>query len=302
MRVDHRQEFFSLSDSIQGVLWMILTAVVWSFVGVFSKICLAGGAEPVEVAFFRSVFGFSAFYLYDLCTSTEEVSLRDRVLLTLFGMWGIGIYYSLVQYTISLAGAAMDIILEYTAPFWVALFARFLFGEVLRLEKVLSICIASVGTFCVCLSGGSLPEKAPVLGIVTGLLTGLCYATHFPWTRFWQKKYPSRVIFTWMLAGGTLALGLGAELGIPVHYTHPPSVWGALVSMGVVGTFAAFLCYGKALRYVGLVQAAITLELEPVLSFVWLWFFFGEAFSPVGWFGSFLIICSVLLLSLWRRQ
>lgn len=285
-----------------GLVWMLVTALLWSFLGLLSKVCLQAGLHPLECAFYRSTFGFLAFFAHVLWNKEGLPKGRDLIILTLFGVWGIGLYYSFAQYTILLAGAAMDIILQYTAPFWVALFARFLFGESLDKGKLLALSIAFIGTALVCFSGGSLPEKAPLLGIVTGLITGLCYASHFPFTRYWQKKYSSSTIFTWMLCGGSMVLAfLGAENG-NLHFSHPPYIWLTLLTMGIGSTYFAFIAYGNALKRIGLVQAVITSELEPVLSMFWVWLFFGEAFSLLGWIGSILIIFAVCLLALWRER
>ena len=85
----------------------------------------------------------------------------------------------------------MDIILQYTAPVWVALLSWLLFHEKIPALHVFVLFIAAAGTLCVCLSGGSLPQHAPPLAIFAGLMTGLCYASHFLITRFWQTKYSS---------------------------------------------------------------------------------------------------------------
>ena len=282
-----------------GVFWIVLTALLWSFLGLMSKYCLAAGMTPLDCALYRALFGFLAFFVHCACTGLLRRPGWHELLFMAFGMWGIGCYFALAQMTIKLSGAAMDIILQYTAPFWVAIFAWRFFGERLSRAKLVSIGIASVGTFCVCCSGGSIPQGFSALGIATGLASGLCYATHYPFVRYWQGRYPSSVIFTWMLAGGVLLLLL-LRPEIPDRPPFPLAVWAMSVSTGVLCTYLAFICYGLALQRISLVQAVVTSELEPVLSMLWVWLAFDESFGILGWLGSACIVFSVFALSVAR--
>ncbi len=287
--------------ALAGTLWIVLTAVLWSFLGLISKYCLAAGMTPMECAFFRALFGCMAFIVHCAVIGQLRFPCRPELLCMLFGMWGIGCYYSFAQYTITFCGAAMDIILQYTAPFWVAVFAWRFFGERLTRVQLVSIGIASVGTLCVCCSGGSIAEGFSAWGIATGLASGLCYATHYPFVRYWQGRYPSSVIFTWMLAGGALSLWLFLP-GTHDRPALPLSVWCASAATGIVCTYAAFICYARALQRISLVRAVVTSELEPVLSMLWVWLVFGENFSLSGWVGSMCIVVSVLVLTLSRAR
>lgn len=283
-------------SSAAGMLWICLTATLWSFVGVLGKICLAGGMSPLQCAFMRAAFGCAAFLVHLTLTGQLRIPLRHALIFMLFGAWGFGVYFSCCQYTIKLSGAAMDIILQYTAPFWVAIFSRCLFGEELSLPKLAAMSIAAAGTLCVCLSGGSIPGGISIPGIVSGLISGLCYATHYPFVHWWQQRYPSAVIMTWMLLGGTLTLAVIS----PLEMTFPLPVWGAAMAAGLLCTYLGYFCYGEALKRISLIKAVVTSQLEPVLSMLWVGLAFGECFNALGWTGSVLILSSVLLLALYR--
>ncbi|MBR5347380.1 MAG: DMT family transporter, partial [Deltaproteobacteria bacterium] len=112
-----------------GLLWIVATATLWSFLGLIGKFCLAQGMPPIQCAFWRCVFGGAAFFLHCAFAGSLRIPARHALLFMLFGVWGFGVFYSCAQYTFQLAGAATDIILQYTAPVWVALFARLLFRE-----------------------------------------------------------------------------------------------------------------------------------------------------------------------------
>ena len=287
-----------------GLISIIITGILWSFLGLLSKFCLSFGVDPLYISFFRCFFGFIPFLFHCIILKTWKIPLKNAFILFIFGIWGIGVYYSLAQYTILLSGACMDIILQYTAPFWVALFAWLFFHEALGYRQLIALLTAACGTVCVCLSWGSLPETTNVLGIVSGLLTGLCYASHYLLTRLWQANYPSSTIFMYMLAGGCFALYLVNLFCDSPLSEYPPTftVWLALSAMGFVCTYLAFIFFGMAIKRISLIQAAISSEIEPVLSRFWVCLVYAESFSPSGWFGSLCILISVLILAVSKEK
>ena len=136
------------SQALIGTMWIVITAVLWSFIGLISKYCLEAGMPPLECALMRAFFGCLAFFVHCAVTGQLKIPLKHALGFILFGAWGIGVYFTCCQYTIKLSGAAMDIILQYTAPFWVAIFARVFFREKLTRAKILAILIAACGTVC----------------------------------------------------------------------------------------------------------------------------------------------------------
>ena len=294
----------STSREIQGTVWIIATALLWSALGLLGKICITAGMPPLQSALFRAIFGCLAFLVHCAVTGRLRVPAGDAAKMMLFGAWGIGAYFAFMQTTIKMAGAAMDIVLQYTAPFWVALFAWWFFRERLTRVKCVGVIVGAVGTVCVCLSGGSLPDQESVcwIGIVTGLLSGLCYATQFPFTRLMRERYPTSVIFAWTMLGGVAVLAVVNILVVPMRFDLPLRVWPASMTMGVACTYLAFVCYAKALERISLVRAVVTAELEPVLSMFWVWLAFGESFSPIGWAGSACIVVAVIYMSLFAGK
>lgn len=281
-------------SSASGYFWIILTAFFWSLVGVLSKVCMAEGVTPLETAFWRAAFGLIFFLGHTLVTRQIAVPPRAAASFILFGVWGIGVFYSVTQYAIKLSGAAMAVVLMYTAPIWVAVISRFLFGETISGRKLGAIAVALCGTALVCFSGGSLPGQHSWVGIACGIIIGMSYASHYPFYRWWQERYSTATIYFYSLVGGLVALYLVS----PVHLSHSPRIWLCLAVLGACTSYFAYLCYGLALKRIGLVRAAVTCYLEPVLSTFWVWLFWQESFTLMGWLGSILVLGAVLLLSL----
>lgn len=283
-----------LQNKLDGFIWIMFAAVLWSLLGVVSKFCLHAGVLPLETAFWRAAIG-CLFFLAHAAVSKGGLKIQPlhAVFFMIFGIWGVGIFFGAMQMSIKLSGGAAAVVLLYTAPVWVAFFSRILFKEYITVRKGAAITIALAGTTLVCFSGGSLPGAASATGIAYGLLAGLCYASHYPFYRWWQSRYSTATIYAFMLFGGVISLGIFA----PASTHHAPATWGWLFTLGLLTCYMAYICYGMGLKHLSLVRAAVTCHLEPVLGTLWVWLFWDESFSPSGWFGGILVLSAVLLLA-----
>ena len=106
-----------------------------------------------------------------------------------------------------------------------------------------------------------------MLGIVCGLISGLCYASHFPFYVWWQPRYSTATLYAYMLLGGALALLPFVDFAPTRSWT----AWANLLALGVVTNYGAYLAYGRSLQLISQVKAAIIGNIEPVLATFWVW-------------------------------
>ena len=59
-----------------GLLWIVATAALWSFLGLIGKFCLAQGMPPLQCAFWRCVFGGTAFFLHCAFAGSLRIPAR----------------------------------------------------------------------------------------------------------------------------------------------------------------------------------------------------------------------------------
>ena len=285
------------SRTFLGYGCIVAAAVCWSLIGAVGRLPMSAGVSPLETAFWRTAFGCLCFMLHAVRDGGWRMPWRHALCLTGFGVWGVGAFFGLTQYAVALSGGAMTVVLLYTAPVCVALFSFLFFHENPDRRTLLAMGVALLGTALLCSSGGSLAGAPSPLGIACGLATGLCYATHYPFCRWWQQRYSTVVIYAYMFLGGTLALAVFAPIGLE----HRAADWGAFLVLGIVCCYAGYYCYGQSLLRIPLVRAAAVGYLEPLLSTLWLALFWSEAFTPLGWCGSALVIGAVLTITLRRH-
>lgn len=95
----------------------------------FSKICMEEGLAPLEVAFWRALLGGICFFAQTGICGGARIPVKHALFFCLFGVLSISVFFSSLQISIQLSGAAMAMVLLYTAPAWVAVFSRILFHE-----------------------------------------------------------------------------------------------------------------------------------------------------------------------------
>ncbi|WP_367303343.1 DMT family transporter, partial [uncultured Bilophila sp.] len=285
------------STETTGYLYVFAAALLWSMIGPFSKNCIEAGLSPLEVAFWRAALGGACFFFQIARWGGLRLPLRHALLFGVFGLFTISVFYSSLQIAIELSGAATAMVLLYTAPAWVAVFARVLFHESLSGRKLLALLLAMGGTALVCFSGGSLAAAPSALGIAAGLISGLTYAAHFPIYLWWKSRYSTATLYAYMLLGGVLALAPFVDFAP----TRSAWVWANLLALGVLSSYVAYLASCRSLQLISPVKAAVIGNIEPVLGTFWVWLLWHENFSPIGWTGSALVISAVFLLTLERK-
>lgn len=282
-----------LSKQSSGLAFILLAAFLWSLLGSLSHYCFAAGLNPLEVAFWRAFFACLCFAAHAALHHNLCIAPRHAAIFAAFGIVGVGAFFGTFQLAVYHGGAAMAVILLYTAPLWVALFSRLLFHESLPPRKLFALGIALAGTMLVCFSGGSLPSAQGSWGIIFGLLSGFCYALHYPFYVWWQNRHSTATIYAYMQLGGLLCL----LPFVSISGAYPWHIWLTLIVLGAITGYGAYWAYGQSLQRISPVQVAICANMEPVLGTLWAWLFWQENFTAQGWLGGALVFSALLLIA-----
>ncbi len=275
-----------------GYLLILAAASLWALLGPVSRFSLEAGLSPLEVAFWRALFGGLFFLLHAAKADALRIaSAKDGLAFALFGAVSLGGFFASYQYAVKTGGAALASVLLYTAPAWVAVFSRCLFGESVSLMKAAAIGLSLAGVCCVSFSGGAVTTGAALPGVVFGLISGLLYATHYIMTKKYLTRYTAFTLYAYWLLFGALSLLPFISFSAKTAWD-----WGPLVLLGLVCTYGAYSAYCAGIRLLEPTRAAVVATLEPVLATLVAWWWWGEAFTPAGWAGAVLIIGAVLLM------
>lgn len=274
-----------------GVVFVLLAAFCWGIVGVLARFLLQAGIAPLEITFWRMVFGCILFG--SAAVITKRAGLRARKDIFLFVGFGVvclaGLFLCYMA-AVDAGGAALVAVLQYTAPAWIAILSRMLFGEQLTKAKCLAILVTLTGIALVSFSGESGTVNITGLSVGLGLLTSLLFSLQCLSTKKLVAGYSSFTIFAYGFFFAALALFPFVEF-----VEKSAADWLVLLALGVGCTFLAFLFFAAGVKRIEISTASIISTIESVVAVVAAWLVWDETFSPLGVLGVVLVIGAVLI-------
>ena len=184
-----------------------------------------------------------------------------------------------------LTSAANAILLQYTAPVWVALLGAWVLGE--RTTRADWLAMGAVFAGMVLFFAHGL-ELQGAVGNALAIFSGVSFAVMAMLLRKQKDDSPIESIIL-----GNL---LGAAIGLPFAAGHPlPSSSGllALFALGVLQLGLPYLLFARAIKHVSALEAVLIPVIEPVLNPIWVLLFIGEKPSLLAIAGGTLILGAV---------
>jgi drug/metabolite transporter (DMT)-like permease len=196
----------------RGILFMLLASLSFAVMGGFAKV-VSQVLPPVEVTFFRNVFGV-ALVGYAIYKSPLQ-QIGGKPLLLLFrGMMG---FVALLAYFYVIAYIPLAEAVTYnkTSPIFVAIFAYIFLNEKLSRWSVVAIGLGFVGIVLIAQPEGGSFDKYDMLGIFSGVGAALAYTS----IRELRQYYDTKAIVMSFMGVGTVAPVL---LMLVAPYVTPP--------------------------------------------------------------------------------
>ncbi len=260
-----------------AILMLLAAALFWSLGGVLIK---SVSWHPMAISGVRSAIGalvlWLAFRPLRLTWSLPQIggALAYAGTVTLF----------VVAH--KLTAAANAVMLQYTAPVWVALFGGWFLGERPRRLDWAALALALGGMYLFFLDDLSFDS---VWGNAAALGSGLCFAWLALFLRRQKEGSPIGSVFL----GNILA----ALLSLPFLTAPGPGLggWGWLLLLGVVQLGLPYALFTRAIKGVTALEALLIPMIEPVLNPLWVLLLIGERPGPLALAGGGVILAAVLL-------
>jgi len=291
-----------------GYAMVATAAALFAVNGSVSKVVLASGLSSLELAQIRSTcaaLGLLAFLLA-FTRSRLRVSRRELVFLLAFGVVGVALVQWLYFVAIHNLPVGIALLIEFTAPLFVALFARFVSKEGIRRRIWVAVVLCLTGLALVveiwagvafstvgvsAALGGAFALTAYLLmaererrqrDAVSLSFYGFLFAA-----LLWAVVQPVWR-FPWDVLDDTVSLQ-----GNLSEHTAP--VWLLVAFVVVVGTMITFSLLTSGLRHIGATRASIVATLEPVIATVVAWVWLGETFGTAQLVGGAVVLAGIFL-------
>ncbi|MEE9144125.1 MAG: EamA family transporter, partial [Candidatus Binatia bacterium] len=264
------------ADSVfnRGRLQILLAAVLWSLAGVFIK---SLDLPPMVITFYRSFF--AALFFFFFCKRSAWEGLGVPLLVS------VASYTAAISFFVwanKLTTAANAIVLQYTAPIFVYLFLRLLFGESITRANLLTLFSGMVGV--VIIFATSKAEQ-DLQGVTVAVFSGFLFSIYMVNLRFLKGFNPLVLTFVNNLICSLVLIPLVASqliLSLDQYLV--------LAVMGVVQLGIPYFLFSKGLESISLQEASLIVLIEPVLNPVWVAFVVGEVPSVPTLIGGGIII------------
>ncbi len=221
-----------------------------------------------------------------------RVATRDLPLFAAYGAVSVAGFMTVYFIAIRMTTVATAAVLLYTAPAWVVVMARLLFGESMTRMKVAALALTFVGCVLVVGAAGPGALRLTPAGLLAGLGAGLTYALYSIFGKTALRRYSPLTTVIYALAFGALFLLIASGGLQPVTAGGVP----ALAYVIVVPTVAAYLLFITGLRWVEAGRASVIATLEPVVAALGGAIVLREPFEPAQWLGAALVLGGVVLV------
>ncbi|MDQ7251545.1 DMT family transporter [Dongia sedimenti] len=265
---------------------ILLCAVFFSLITTFSRLAYDAGANPLTLVEARSaafVIVIGAFQL----VARRSLALPRRTLIATFPM-SVGIMLMSIGYLASVyfIKVSLAVVILYSFPLLVALLAAVSGRERIALPKALAMLVAFGGLV---MAIGLETESVDWRGVALVLMAALGIAGNLTFSGPYLDGVDSLTVNVWNNFWGAVVLGAYLALASGVALPETGQGWAALGA--VIGCYVVGLaCMFGALKYLPPSQAAVMLNLEPVISITVAGLLLHEVTHLLQWLGVLIML------------
>lgn len=302
-----------------GYLLVLIGVVAFSLNAGVSRLLLNSGVDAWTLSGLRAVGAAILLLLLILLTGRRgrlPVGRAHWGLLVLYAVVGLALLQSLYFEAVARIPIGMAILIEYLAPLWVALWARFVARQQVKpiLWPALGITLLGLGI----VAGAQWSDLDPV-GLFSAFLAGLCFAVYFlvgerlvadhdPFVvSFWGFSVAGVFMIVLALALPGVAAPWQVDFGLTVNL--PQALGAGVVPAALVvawilvlGTVVPFASETAAMQWVPATVVSVIAMLEPIGSAAVGWWWFGEQLSLFQGFGAVLMLAGIVMALLSRAE
>lgn len=268
----------------KAIYYLLAASVLWSMGGLLIKLI---DLNPMAIAGTRS--GIAALLMMFYLKIPKIKLKRNKVL-------GACSYATLVILFVAankLTTSANAILLQFTAPIWVALFGSWFLKEKVRPSDWTTIGVVMLGMTLFFV--GDL-QVGHMFGNILAIISGLVMAAMVIFLKLEDDGSPVEISYL----GNILTF----IVCIPFLFMAVPTLQD-LLFLGILGVFQlglSYILYTTAVQHVSAIEAILITVIEPILNPVWVFWRTGEYPGVYAFFGGVIVLTAVILRSIYQAR
>jgi drug/metabolite transporter (DMT)-like permease len=291
-----------------GYTMTLVAATLFAVNGAVSKVLLDTGISPLRLSELRATAGAMglALGLALLAPDRLRLSRRDIPFLLFYGICGFAIVQWLYFVAIRRLPIGIALLLEFTAPVLVALWARYAWHEPVRRRVWLALALSLTGLALVAEIWSGLSLDA--IGVTAGLLDAVVLAVFFlAGERGVQQRDPLSLVCYALFAAALFWAVVQPWWSFPYEELSGPTslhghlagtsvpVWPLYAWLVVMGTIVPFSLMIGSLRHLPATTVGIVATFEPVAAAAIAWVWLGESLDPSQLVGGGIVLAGIVL-------
>ena len=256
-----------MSSSYKGVLYAIITAILWGVLAIALKVSLSG-LTPADISWFRFLLAFVILLLYYFFKKPSYLRIlrRPPFLLVLATLCLATNYFGFIK-GVELSSPSIAQIFIQLGPVLLALSGFLFFHEKATLRQIIGLFLAFAGLavfYNEQLHIFTASASSWKTGIVWILIAAVTWAAYSVLLKILVFKYPPMQL-------NLVIFGLPVLLYLPfINLNHffslGPTEWGILMFLGL-NTLFAYGLLSMAIHYIEANKVSVILILNPILTF-----------------------------------
>lgn len=274
----------------------ILTVMIWGTTFISTKKLLVVGMQPEEIFFMRFLLAYICIWFISPRKLFAE-SWKDEVQMALLGFFGGTLFFVAENKAVGFTYVNDVSFIGCTAPLMTVMLALIFFRDSVKMSwKLLIGSIIAMAGVGVVIFNGQFVLHVDLRGYFLALFASFSWAIYSLIMKRVSSRYSAvfitrKVFFYGVL--GTLPFFLISPWTFPLSGFLDLKVYGNLLFLGVLASFACFATWSWAIAKLGALKTSNYIYLNPITTVIASAIFLDEPMTLMAYLGSALILIGV---------
>ena len=296
-------------------IFLITAAFGFAAGGVAAKVLREANLDAFRLTQIRITSAALILLIIALIKGKKQLAVKRSEIkdLVLFGVIGIAVVNSFYYFALKYLYVSVALIIEFTAPIWIALYLRFVKKKNISRTAWIGIICAFSGL--VLISQVWTGKSLHPLGVIVAILDALALAYYFLTADRLGQNRSSLSLTTWGMGIAaifwaialpwwnfpfeflTKTFSLSGELS---RFSAPG--WALILWIVVTATVIPYLLTVTAIKELSASTSSVIAMLEPIIAGVIAWILLNEAFTNIQLFGCAVVLFGIYLADKARQR